>query len=55
MIDAGHVCQNLTLAAEGLRCGVCAIGSFDDQEMNKFFALDGKERFIVYGATVGKK
>jgi len=55
MIDAGHVCQNLTLAAEALNCGVCAIGSFDDQAMNQFFGLDGKERFILYGATVGKK
>jgi SagB-type dehydrogenase family enzyme len=55
MMDAGHVCQNLILAAEAFDCGVCAIGSFDDEGINPFFNLDGQERFILYGATVGKR
>ncbi len=29
-LDAGHVCQNLHLAAESINCGICAIGAYDD-------------------------
>ena len=29
-LDAGHVCQNLYLAAESIGCGVCAIAAYDD-------------------------
>lgn len=55
ILDAGHVCQNLCLAAEGLGCGVCEIGAFTDTQINSFFGLDGEEHFIIYGATVGKR
>lgn len=55
LMDAGHICQNLYLAAEGIGCGVCAIGAFSDQAVNQFFGVDGKEQFIPYGATVGKR
>ncbi len=54
-IDAGHVCQNLYLAAENIDCGVCAIGAFQDEEMNQLLELDGVEQFVIYLATVGKK
>ncbi len=54
-LDAGHVCQNLYLAAEGLGCGVCAIGAFDDDALNPALNLDGSAAFVVYGATVGKR
>lgn len=55
LMDAGHICQNLTLAAEGITCGVCAIGSFDDELLNEFFGVDGEQQFVIYGATVGKR
>ncbi len=55
MLDAGHVCQNLYLAAESVGCGVCAIGAFDDDIMNKLLGLDGKEKFVIYIAAVGRK
>lgn len=54
-LDAGHVCQNLYLAAESIDSGVCAIGAFDDDEINNLLGLDGDEQFVVYVATVGKK
>jgi SagB-type dehydrogenase family enzyme len=54
-MDAGHVCQNLYLAAESINCGVCAIGAFDDDLLNSILGLDGEELFTAYGATVGKK
>lgn len=54
-LDAGHVCQNLYLAAESISCGVCAIAAFDDELATSVFELDGKERFMAYMASVGKK
>lgn len=54
-IDAGHVCQNLYLAAEQINCGACAIGAFDDELMAGLLGIDGREEFVVYCATVGRK
>lgn len=54
-LDAGHVCQNLYLAAEPLQCGVCAIAAFYDEELNALLELDGEEQFVIYIATLGKK
>jgi SagB-type dehydrogenase family enzyme len=53
-LDAGHVCQNLYLTAQAINCGVCAIGAFDDDEMNKILNIDGKEQFTIYMGTLGK-
>jgi len=54
-LDAGHVCQNLYLAAEAIDCGVCAIGAYDDDQVNNVLGLDGVNEFIIYIASVGKK
>jgi len=54
-LDAGHVCQNLYLAAESMDCGVCAIAAFDDDLMNEVLHLDGRHEFVIYLGTVGKK
>lgn len=54
-LDAGHVCQNMYLAAESIDCGVCAIAAFDDEAANRLLGLDGEEQFVIYFATVGKK
>lgn len=55
LLDAGHVCQNLYLAAEALGCGVCAIAAYDDDLTNQVFGLDGENQFIVYLASLGKR
>lgn len=54
-LDAGHVCQNLYLAAEAIDCGVCAISAFGDSLVNDLLEIDGEEEFVIYLATVGKK
>ena len=54
-LDAGHVCQNLYLAADRISCGVCAIGGFNDEEINPLLGLDGEDHFVIYLATVGKQ
>ncbi len=53
--DAGHVCQNLYLAAEAVGCGVCAIAAYDDDAMAEILKIDGVEQFLIYLATVGKR
>jgi SagB-type dehydrogenase family enzyme len=53
-LDAGHVCQNLYLAAQTVRVGVCAIGAFDDDGLNAALGFDGENQFAVYAASAGK-
>jgi SagB-type dehydrogenase family enzyme len=54
-LDAGHVCQNLYLAAEAIDAGACAIAAFDDDEINQVLGLDGIKQFVIYVAAAGKK
>ena len=54
-LDAGHVCQNLYLAAESIGCGVCAIAAFDDDAMGAALGLDGAEQLALYVAALGRK
>jgi SagB-type dehydrogenase family enzyme len=54
-LDAGHVCQNLYLAAGAINCGVCAIAAYDDEGLNQLLGVDGESRFVIYVASVGKK
>lgn len=54
-LDAGHVCQNLYLAAEAIGCGVCAVGSYDDDRLNSALGLDGENLFVLYLASLGKR
>jgi len=53
-LDAGHVCQNLYLAAEQVGCGVCAIAAYDDDLINQAIQVDGKNLFTIYIASLGR-
>ena len=53
-LDAGHVCQNLYLACESIGCGTCAIGAYNQQELDALLGVDGTDEFAVYAAPVGK-
>ena len=53
-LDAGHACQNLYLAAEALGCGVCGIGAYDQEAVDKLLGIDGRDEFVVYYSPVGK-
>ena len=55
-IDAGHVCQNLYLAAESIGGGTCGIGAYDHKKMDALLSIDGvdgENEFTVYAAPVG--
>ena len=54
LLDAGHICQNLYLAAEALGLGTCAIGAYDQAAMDALLELDGVDEYVVYLAPVGK-
>jgi SagB-type dehydrogenase family enzyme len=52
-IDAGHIGQNLYLAAEGLGLGACTIGAFFDDDVNKLIGVDGIDETVIYMGCVG--
>lgn len=52
--DAGHMCQNLYLAAEAIHAGTCAIGAYDQDFSDQYLGLDGHDEFVIYVAPVGK-
>lgn len=54
LLDAGHLCQNLYIASEAINCGTCAIGAYDQEEIDKLINVDGENEFVVYLAPVGK-
>ena len=53
-LDAGHVCQNLYLAAEAIHCVTCAVAAYDQQASDELLGLDGEDEFVVYMAPVGR-
>ena len=55
MMDAGHICQNLLLAASGLDLGACPVAAFYDDRLNMLLGLDGEEESVIYLAAVGTK
>ena len=53
-LDAGHIGQNLYLAATALEIGCCTIGAFYDDKVNQLIGVDGREETAIYLAAVGK-
>jgi len=53
-IEAGHICQNLYLAAESIGAGVCANLGYHQDRMDRFIEVDGKDEFAIYVASTGK-
>ena len=53
-LDAGHVCQNLYLAATSIGCGTCAVAAYDQEAADKLLDLPNPDEFIIYMAPVGK-
>jgi len=52
-LDAGHIAQNIYLEATNRGLKPCAIGAFDDSEINGVFNVDGNELTVIYLMTVG--
>ncbi len=52
-LDAGHIAQNLALAAVSINCGSCNAGAFFDDEINSILDIDGTEESVIYLNVVG--
>ena len=52
-LDAGHIAQNLALAATSIGCGSCEVGAFFDDEINSIIEIDGKEESTICLCAIG--
>jgi SagB-type dehydrogenase family enzyme len=52
-LDAGHIAENLALAAVSLNLGTCEIGALYDDHVNAIIGVDGTEESTICMATVG--
>lgn len=52
-MDAGHIAQNLQIAASAMGLGCCTIGAFYDDEINQILGVDGEEETVIYLGAVG--
>lgn len=55
LLDAGHICQNVLMAAESVGCGGCPVAAFFDDELNSILDIDGQQESVLYLASIGKK
>jgi SagB-type dehydrogenase family enzyme len=54
LLEAGHVGQNLYLAATAMGLGACAVGAFLDDALNELLGLDGEQEAALYVLSVGQ-
>jgi SagB-type dehydrogenase family enzyme len=54
LIEAGHLGQNVYLAATSMGLGACAVGAFLDDQANGMLGVDGREEAAVYLLSVGR-
>lgn len=54
LIEAGHIGQNLYLAATSMGLGACSVGAFMDDAINAMLGVDGHEEAAIYMLAVGK-
>ena len=52
-LDAGHIAENLALAAASITCGSCQIGAFFDDEINSIVDVDGAEESTILLSVIG--
>ncbi len=53
LLEAGHIGQNLYLAAASMGLGACAVGAFLDDEWNNLLRVDGRKEAVIYIISVG--
>ena len=52
-LDAGHIAENLSLAAVSLNLGSCEIGALYDDQVNAILDIDGINESVLCMAVVG--
>ena len=53
-LDAGHIAQNVALAAVALGLGSCQIAALYDDEANALLDVDGEEESTIYMTVIGR-
>ena len=53
LLDAGHIAENVALAATGLGLGSCQIAAFYDEEAAALLGVDPEVEPVVYMTTLG--
>ena len=53
-LDAGHIAQNVALAAVAVGLGSCQIAALYDDEANALLGVDGVEESAIYMTVVGR-
>ncbi|MBE0534583.1 MAG: SagB/ThcOx family dehydrogenase [Phycisphaerae bacterium] len=53
-LDAGHIAQNLALAAAGLNLAACHIAALYDDEANALLNIDGTQESTIYMTAIGQ-
>lgn len=53
LIDAGHISQNLYLAATSIGLGGCGVGYINQAVLDEAFELNGQEEYIFYAFPIG--
>jgi SagB-type dehydrogenase family enzyme len=54
LLEAGHVVQNVVLAATALELTAIPIAGVDDRELERLLRVDGVDESVVYCAAVGR-
>ena len=52
-LDAGHIAENLALAAVSLNLGSCEIGALYDGQANAIVDVDGVDESVICMAAIG--
>jgi SagB-type dehydrogenase family enzyme len=55
LLEAGHVAENLYLAATAMGLGACAVGAFYDDQFNRLLGLDGEQEAVIYVVSIGTR
>ncbi len=55
LLDAGHICQNLLIAAEATGNSTCPVAAFYDDELNEILGINSNDETAIYAAAVGQK
>jgi len=53
-LDAGHIAQNVALAAVALGLGTCQLAALYDDEVNALLGVDGEQESVIYMTVVGR-
>ena len=54
LLDAGHIAENVALAATALGLGTCQIAAFFDEEAADILGVDPDAEPVVYMSTAGR-